>query len=213
MRERQVDVAADVGLIALEPACPVRFVGRRRRGRDSWCRCSRRPAAVRSSASASSARWRWRAAARPNTSPCRIPATPSDPDRSCPARCPTRTCSRSSAGPRAVRREPKKKRRFLTIGPPNEPPNSLWLLVCLVVLEVADRRQVVGIEHESLDRSRAERAADVVVVAFAGEQVAARLRHRADHAAEAPPYSASIPPVFTWTSCRYSNTVFCRELP
>ena len=29
----------------------------------------------------------------------------------------------------------------------------------------------------------------------------------------APPYSASIPPVFTWTSWRISKTAFCRELP
>ena len=29
----------------------------------------------------------------------------------------------------------------------------------------------------------------------------------------APPYSASMPPVLTWTSCRYSNTVSCRDLP
>src|SRR5438132_8246418 len=28
----------------------------------------------------------------------------------------------------------------------------------------------------------------------------------------APPYSAEIPLVFTCTSCKYSNTVFCRAL-
>ena len=54
----------------------------------------------------------------------------------------------------------------------------------LVVLEVADVGEVVRVEDEPLHRARAEAAADVVVVGFAGEQVAARLGHGADDAAE-----------------------------
>jgi hypothetical protein len=66
-----------------------------------------------------------------------------------------------------------------------ERPAELALVVRLLgVLVIADGGEVVGIEHQALERRRAQAAADVVVVRLAAEAVAARLGDRAHHAAE-----------------------------